>query len=153
MTSASKSTTVKTAARRIRKSTRKSPKPITSRQRTPAAAKPIAAKADGPELRAAQQVPGHQRQAPAMAIGDFNDFQSAFRCRTAQIGFEQRRAMCGKVRIRKRRKTALRDKRQQTEQTQLVRCGHNDECTRFGNRDEVTHERVASRGPGSLAGN
>jgi hypothetical protein len=46
MASASKSTTVKTAARRIRRSTRKSPKPIRSRQRTPTAAKPISSKAN-----------------------------------------------------------------------------------------------------------
>jgi hypothetical protein len=41
MARASKLTTVKTAARRIPKRTRKSPKPIRSRQRTPTAAKPI----------------------------------------------------------------------------------------------------------------
>jgi hypothetical protein len=44
MASASKSTTAKTAARRIPKSTRKSPKPFTSRPRTPTAAKPISTK-------------------------------------------------------------------------------------------------------------
>src|SRR6266566_4664938 len=46
MASASKSTTVKTAARRIRKSTHKPPKPIRSRQRTLTAAKPISSKAN-----------------------------------------------------------------------------------------------------------
>ena len=48
MARASKSTVAKAEARRLRKSPRKSPKPSRSRQRTPTAAKPKAARTNPP---------------------------------------------------------------------------------------------------------
>src|SRR5215212_7078531 len=85
---------------------------------------------------------GRQGQTARARVTDLDVAEAAFRRNPPQIDFEECSAMCRIYGVLKGRETLFDDKREQTEQTELVRRGDDDPAAGPYDPEQLAAERT-----------